>query len=251
MARTGQSFYIQSQGPQDDALIEGVRWLHQRASQSGKPGLVAVSTQQNLDNIRWSKFGTLFQGLRKSKAVTIQGVDFELMTLRTKKWSWDGPALVVYGGQKLLDAIDSLSGHIDVLYIPWTGSDGDGWIATWNATRLGEDASQEQDPGSAISPVAEVALGRLTTLVNLSTGILHPSDHRHAVRTFETLIHKGERLDAELVRQYLVKHGWEPRHANEAKDIFEKLVDGRRPRDSEGGADEHLWSLWQASLLDQ
>lgn len=245
MPRKGKSYYIASQGPDDASLVAGVKWLYQEASTTSKPALVVVSQKQNLENIQWSQFAGLFAALKKQDECTVQAVRFALMTLRSRTWSWDGPALVIYGGQKLLDAVDALAGNIDVLYIPWSGNDGDGWIATWDAQKLGAQGEGGPRNTGTLPRVAEVALGRLTSLVNLSTGILHPSDHDQAIRTLETLLHKGELADPELVRQYLVRRGWQPAHAQEVGDLAAKLLDGRRPRGSTGSADERLWALWQ------
>lgn len=245
MPRKGKSYYIGSQGPDDGAIQTGVKWLYQKAQAIGKPALIAVSTKGILENIQWATYATLFIALKRNDEAVVASVQFKLMTLRSKVWRWDGPALVIYGGQGLLDAVDALEGNIDVLYIPWTGNDGDGWIATWNAQKLGGQGEGEARNADVLPRVAEEALARLTRIVNLWTGIGHPGDYDQAVRTIETLIRKGALADAELVRQDLIRRGWQPAHAQKVSDLASKLLDGRRPRGSTGAADERLWALWQ------
>jgi len=249
MARQGQSFYIDSYGPEDNALMAGVQWLYREAKSTGKPALIAVSTKRILENTSWSKFSDLFLALKKNERVSFDGVSFSSMTLRKKKSSWDGPVLVIYGGQKLLDAVDSLYGSCDVLYVPWARVEADAWISTWGAKELGKVPDEDNAPvEESLNEIVRIALDRLTRLVNLSSGIHHPSDHDQAIRTFETLVHKEQALDAELVRQYLVRNNWQPRHAQDVKELAQKFLDGRRPRGAHGCADEWLWNFLQEEI---
>lgn len=243
MPRNGQSFYIESFGPQDDALIRGVQWLFLVAKASGKSALVVVYQKSNLENITWSQLASLFRCLHKNGRGIYEDVSFDLMTMRNKKYSWDGPALVIYGGQKLLDEVDSLTGAIDVLYIPWAKNDGDRWITTWDATELGKTNSQEISVN--LSKVFQIALDLLTQAVNLTTGISHPSDRENAIKILETLIHNGEIARAEDVRQYLIRCSWEPKDAKKVSELTQMLTDGRRPRGSTGNATPSLWDHWQ------
>lgn len=252
MPRQGRSFYIDSHGPNPDAVIRGVQWLCREAKDTGEPALIVVTAKPILASMRGPVLGPLFQQLKKEGVVSSGGVTLHLMTLRKKKWSWDGPALVIYGTQDLLDAVDSLDGACDVLLIPWRRDEASAWISTWGATELGK-ASDEGDEvvQEGLSKIIRIALVRLTSIINLSTGIMNSSDYDQAVRTFETLIRKGEAPDAELVRQYLVKNGWQPKHAKEVRELVQKLLDGRRPRGSTGRADEGLWNLLQEKLDEE
>lgn len=108
--------------------------------------------------------------------------------------------------------------------IPWTENDLETWRRAWNPIDpcTGEPIGQEALTVS--SPLVERGLESLTTAVNLSTGIHHPSDERHAKRLFKALHLCGEPLDETEIRTWAIRHNWEPRHA----DDLAELAAGRR-----------------------
>ncbi|QDU76933.1 hypothetical protein Pan97_39900 [Bremerella volcania] len=173
MTRKGNSHFISSTGPKDQAVIRGVQWLLAEAKQAGNVGIVAVSTKGNLENIaNWTEIAGLFNQLRKSGTATVQGITLQLMTLRgNKTYNFDGPILAIYGGQELLDVVDGISGNASVLYVPWSDGDCDQWVQTWHATELGQDAAPETQQSEPTTGAAFIALDSLTHGVNLNTGI--------------------------------------------------------------------------------
>jgi len=248
MNRKGKSHFVSSVGPQDEAIVRGVQWLLAEAEKSGNVGIIAVSTKGNLDNIaNWSQLADLFNQLRKHGSATVQGVTLKLMTLRDKQtYSFDGPILVVYGGQKLLDAVDGVTGHASVLYIPWSDGDCDQWGQTWHATELGQNVSPEAQQSEPTSGATFVALESLTHQVNLNTGIVHSSDRESAIRTLETLYHKQAPVTPDLIRQQLIRLGWNPKDAGDVEKLAEMIWAGRRPKKSTGKADDGLWDFWNS-----
>jgi len=247
MSRKGNSHYISSTGAQDQAVIQGVQWLLGEAKKSDNVGIVAVSTKGNLENIaNWSQLADLFNQLRRHGSATIQGVTLQLMTLRDQKYNFDGPILAIYGGHKLLDAVDGIAGQASVLYIPWAEGDGDKWVQTWHATELGQNAVPDDQQSEPTSGAAFVALESLTQRVNLNTGIVHSSDRESAIRTLETLFHKQTPVTPELIRQQLIRLGWAPKDAGDVEKLAEMIWDGRRPKTSTGTADEGLWDYWNS-----
>lgn len=247
MPRSGKSFYIENVGPHDGPLTQGLQWMIQSAQESGE-GLVAVNQPQNLGNLSWSSHASVFNALASAGKCSVGGVALSLMTLRSKDiYHWDGPILVVYGSAKIRDAVDSLDGKGDVLLVPWDREEAQSWIDTWGANELG---SAETDPpapsprNTGLPQVVTSALGRLTQIVNLSTGIVHPSDKQAAVETLETLYHKGAGVTPEQIRQQLVRSGWRPDGANDVKKLAEMIWSGRRPKTSTGHANESLWQSW-------
>ena len=246
MTRQGQSLYIESVGPMDDAIKLGFKWLIQRCRETSSCGLIAVGGKQNLSNIaNWSDLGPIFTALQKRGQYQKNGVTLLLHTLRKPASSQNGPVLAIYGGQELLDSVDSIYGEMDVLYIPWAENDQADWASTWNASILGDKKSTEKEPLSGIS---HIALQSLTNSVNLNTGIVHPCDKEAAVRTLETLFYKGADCNPELIRQQLIRMGWEPEDASSVKVLAEKIWEGRRPRSSTGKPNEDSWGYWLKKL---
>jgi len=242
MARTGASYYINASGPDDDALRLGLAWLYEESQTNSTAGLIAVSTLHTLDNLQRGTFKSLFESLRKNRVARLEDVTFHAMTLRTGEvYSWDGPILILYGSSKLYDAVDSISGSADALLLPWSREEAQTWIDAWSATELGAPTAPETLQ-SSLSEVASVALDRLTLFVNLSTGLVNPADRQEAILTFETLYYRQVVVDGETIRQALIQRDWEPRHAREAKELFDKIARGSIPKGGSGRADEDLWS---------
>lgn len=249
MSRNGASHYIASSGPDENALVAGFRWLLDRAKASGNRGFVAVPQKSNLDNIaHWSQLAPVLTQLKKQGAAKVGDVTLTLFTGRDRSvYHSDAPILAIYGGQKLLDAVDAIDGSAAVLYVPWMEDDHADWVATWNATPLGQSPTGEQD-AEPTAGVVLVALRQLTAGVNLNTGIVHPSDYESAVRTLETLFHKAAGVSPEEVRRQLVRLGWDPKDAAEVKTLADKIWEGRRPKQSTGRADDGLWDYWQTKV---
>lgn len=248
MTRRGQSYYINSTGPNDEALKRGLEWLVQTCRATGNAGIVAVTTKQILQNLQWSEMKSVFAALHKQGRCQVAGVAITLHTLqKPASYSHNGPILVIHGGQKLLDNVDAIEGTADVLYIPRCDNDQANWAATWGANVLGGPEGDDAEP---LSGVPYIALKDLTHSVNLNTGIVHPSDHDNAVRTLETLCHKEARCDPELIRRQLVRMGWEPKDAQSVKELAEKIWSGRRPKGTTGRPNEDLWNYWHKNLTD-
>jgi hypothetical protein len=248
MNRSGESRYISSTGPNDEAIVRGVQWLVAEAGNAGNIGVIAVSVKANLENIaNWSQLGSLFTQLRANGTVSVRGVTLKLVTRKDGQLHrFNGPILVIYGGQDLLDIVDGITGNASVLYIPWGDRDCDQWIQTWRATELGEPVAPDGQQSEPTSGAAFVALESLTRDVNLSSGIAHPSDRESAIRTLETLYHKHAPVAPEIICQQLIRLGWKPDDANEVKQLAEMIWAGRRPKKSTGRADDRLWDYWNS-----
>lgn len=217
----------------------------EEAKRTTGSALIVVSTMQTLKNVAgWSKLGPLFDELAKSKSATYDGVKFEVYASRQSRYSWDGPAVVLYGSQDLLDSVDALHGNIPTLSVSWIPDDHRNWVATWGAADL-------DNPAGAAKPtkpthIADVALNALHGTVNVSTGISHPSDYKLAVRVLETLYHKNVAITHEEIRQRLIQLGWHPKSASKVSELAEKIFAGRRVKESKNVADERLWTYWNS-----
>ena len=169
--------------------------------------------------------------------------ELSLLTERQNIYSWNGPVLAIYPDKKLLDKIDGLVGVTHVLVIPWISQDVNVWINTWSAYELG--STVPKSPKKLISnPVVIQALKTLTSTVNLSTGIGHPSDKAATIDLFQHLSAAGESFDPKEVRAWLVSEGhWRPEDADKVKGIAEAVLSGRKLR---GGT-----PFWRADIVAQ
>lgn len=65
-------------------------------------------------------------------------------------------------------------------------------------------------------------------MVNLSTGVLHPSDESAAKEYFEALHKEGESLIGSEITQWATANGWQPKHAKELGELAHKIGSGGR-----------------------
>ena len=156
-------------------------------------------------------------------------MELHLLTQKDRTYEWNGPILALWPTKSLMDTIDSLKGENDVLMVPWTLEEVQFWIDTWNARELGTDDSATAP--RRINTAVEIALERLDSIVNKSTGILHPSDRKTAIETFTKLRNNGTPFNPEEVRAWLIREsGWEPRHADDVSRVAKAVLEGRRLR---------------------
>lgn len=245
MPRKGRSFIIGGTvGPQDDALCEGIDWLLAAAKNgNAKQALVVVATLGILDNIGWSSHKSLFAMLKSNRQVTKEGVTIFLAGKKKDiPITWNDPILVIYGGQKLLDDVDAIEGTAHVLYVPWSEGDADDWVKTWSAHDL-RGIEKPASESLALPKVALKALARLTNSVNFNNGLASSFERERTIETLETLHHKNVRASPAMMRQEIVRLGWDPKVADDFRDLAKKIEEGRRPKGSTGRADEHLWSM--------
>jgi hypothetical protein len=96
------------------------------------------------------------------------------------------------------------------------------------------------------NPVVERALDSLTRLVNLSTGLGHPSDKAAAVGLFRILNGGGERYDPAEVAAWAANNGWGLAGARELGEVAAGVIAGRRYQVDRSVWREDILKLWQA-----
>ena len=79
-----------------------------------------------------------------------------------------------------------------------------------------------------MTPLVKEALKSLTSMVNLSTGILHPSDESAAKLYFKALHKEGVMLNESEVTRWAVSNGWQTKHASELGKLAQKISNGGR-----------------------
>jgi hypothetical protein len=93
--------------------------------------------------------------------------------------------------------------------------------------------------------VLQAALVDLTAIVNVTTGITHPSDKAAAVQLFEVLRAGGVPFDPAEVKAFAVRHGWEPRHARDLASVAQRISEGKRVQTGRAG------KMWSESILEK
>lgn len=231
-------WFVDSEGPDTPAFRTAFSWFLDRiaASPGGQQGLLVVHGKGNLDGgaIEAVLGPAAVRALKKDNGVRLRRSAIRLMTEKIMVYAWSGPMLVVYPSPKLLDVVDGLQAPSDVLVVPWVREEVEPWIRMWGARELGSSAKPE--PKRFSNPTVRAALESLTSHVNLSTGLAHPSDRAAAITMFRLLQDAGEPFDPDEARDWLISElGWQPQHANKVSDVAEGVLEGRRFRTSGSG----------------
>ena len=131
----------------------------------------------------------------------------------TKRPFLTRPSVIIayYANAKLLEAADALRNVNGVVAVPWVPGEADSWVERWGATIHGEDARAAAP--LIDDPVIVRALENLTHVINLSTGLIHPSDKARADETLRVLRAKGHLDPTTEIRSWAIRNGWKPNHA--------------------------------------
>jgi hypothetical protein len=148
------------------------------------------------------------KALVKGQAVLIdQGVQMKLESAQTFRGSSsEGLLIGAHISDKDMNKLDDSIGAQAIVYLPWNDMEEKEWQATWGAQIIGTTAGAA--PVSSLSSPVEEALQRLTQAINLSTGLNHPSDKKHAERTIARLRQEGHSFDPGEIRRWAQRNGW-------------------------------------------
>ena len=123
-----------------------------------------------------------------------------------------------------MNKIDSNSSANSIIFVSYLLEEADIWEGTWHNNELnivyGEPSQQIEILPEEITP----ALKRLTSIVNLSTGLAHPSDQKHAQRIFKELQEKGFKADEQAVANWAIANGWNARHLDDFKKLTKRYL---------------------------
>lgn len=225
--KSRMSFYINSDGPDVDAVNNGFKWLvHQSMISNG--GFIAVPGIRNLDGLISNVLNhNIIKNLKKYGQTTINGITISLITERRMvRRVQHKPTFVLYADEQMLDKIDSIEDIKYILVLPWIRAEIENWIVTWNATELGRPSSQEIE--IIEDPIVVQALKNLTEYVNLSTRIAHPKDRSATIWTFKILKQNHVRFSPSTIKSWLISEGnWRATAAEEAAELARGVLDGR------------------------
>ncbi|MEK9285304.1 hypothetical protein MTR72_37820 [Bradyrhizobium sp. ISRA442] len=151
-----------------------------------------------------------------------QGVQMKLESAQTFRGSSSGGLLIgAHISNKDMNKLDDSLGVQAIVYLPWNDTEGKEWQATWGAQTLG--ATTTPLPVSSLPGPAEEALRRLTQAINLSTGLNHPLDKKHAERAIAQLRQEGHSIDPVEIRRWAQRNGWSSSAAADLEAIARKL----------------------------
>lgn len=257
MGKDGRkSLYIDSEGPNEDAVELAFAWLQHLGenNEEKQDALLAVNTKKQLDGVISSVIGDqAAKALEKKNPLKVGPVQVHLMTKRIDATGGgSGPILAIYPDKKLLDKIDSMHNVTDVLTVPWSRSEVDFWIDTWGATELGASSDNDSRSATISNAVVKEAVKTLDLLVNSSTGITHPSDRSKAIEVFKTLYEDGITFDSDEIRAYLVSEkGWNPADADDVKEVAEGVRSEKQFQYERGKLKSDILDQWKDKVNER
>jgi len=219
-------FFIDAHGPDHEAERRGVAWLAEEVVKRGIPGAIVVPVVDSISNLARAIGADAADFAKTNRYFTAGAARIEVFTDRRKPGHFDGPLLVPWSNDAMVNAAEELSPPA-ICAIPWAEDDLAEWKRAWNPIDL-ETGEPVGAAPIALSPLLERALVSLTATVNLSTGIHHPSDQRTVKRLFKALYITGEELDETEVRTWAIAHGWPPRQAEDLAQLVGKIAAGKR-----------------------
>lgn len=166
----------------------------------------------------------IVKALVKGQPVLVaQGVQMKLESAQTFRESMsDGLLIGAHISDKDMKKLDDAIGAQAIVYLPWNDTEGKDWQATWGAQIVG--ATTAPTPAGNLPAPVEQALQRLTQVINLGTGLGHPSDKKHAERTFARLRQKGHSFDPVEICRWAQRNGWSSSAATDLEAVARKSI---------------------------
>ncbi len=221
-------FFIDAYGPDPVAERLGIEWLEREAHKQDLPCAVVVPSVDSISNLERAIGRDAAEFAKRDRYFTLEGVQVQVFTGRTRPGVFAGPLLVPWANGAMVGSAEECR-PAAICAIPWAEADLDDWKRAYDPVdvRTGEPLGEDQ---IELSPLVTQALISLTSTVNPSTGIHHPSDAQHARRLLKALYIAGEPLDPAEIRTWALAHGWEARHAEDLADLAGKIAAGKRVR---------------------
>lgn len=157
----------------------------------------------------------------------------------------DEDVVVAFGMDlKDLEVIDDYYCVKYIIAVPWLKDKTMPWIERWNAEEI---TGAKRDSGkTGVSEIVKVAMKELSSIINMSTGISHPSDNDRAKTYIRALYKYESELNAHSVVSYLVAElGWTSSHANDVGKLITTLNEGRYYKGGEKTGLQVYYKRWK------
>lgn len=244
-----QRFYIDTKGNDDEAYREAMQFAckHADTDPEIKKVILLAASKKNtgwLDRLYGDKVvKQLFAGSTFKDCRPV----FKIETTQTYRDSHTPSEILISLGLDADDLfkIDDYYSVKAIIAIPWLKEHTETWVQTWSPKELrGNQSAVKGFPNP--SCIVIKAMEELTESINMSTGITHPSDERHAKTTILAL-HKYEpELNGDVVASYLVRVlGWDSEYANEMRELINTLNAGRFFKGGDRTGLQHSYKRWK------
>lgn len=198
--------------PVDRALIEEALKDALRTCRNADPPTIVIVVLQkgNIPDVLSDVLGAdVINIIKKSGSLTQSGLTIRIEGQKT--FVPNGCYGVIFGlflGRTGIDAIDSAVDASAIYLVPWDIKEGKEWAETWSATPVGP-ATWTVAPGILPTEVED-------ELKKLPAGnLIHPNDLKQARVSFKKLKDDGLQFEPRHVRDWALRNGWPPKHADQ------------------------------------
>jgi len=224
-----ERYITYSEGPDEDALRDALTKVSELC-QSLSHNKIILHTPgiDSLEGVIEDVFGKNFsERLQKEKYATINEIEIVLHTERLKinEWTQD-IVLSVHPTSKMFANLNNLNRAKAIVVVPWTEEERDEWIKTWNPEIIGEVEIEIETV--LIDSRLEKLLLYLTKMINLSSGLTHPSDKENTIQLLRLLHKKGFELNPDNIKIWALRNGWNSNAASKLYEIAEGVLKGKK-----------------------
>lgn len=240
-----ERYIIYSEGPDENTLKEALSKVFELcASLAHNAVILHVPGIKSLGGIIEEVFGkVLLKKLSKEKSITINNIKLTLNTESIKiNNQTEDIVLSIYPTSKMFDNINDLKKVRAIVVVPYTEEERNEFIKTWNPVIIGKDDVEFQSLD--IDPRLENALSLLTSMINLSTDLTHPSDREKTIQLLQLLYKRGINLNPNDMRIWALQNGWNSDGADKLHDIAKGVLEGKRFRTTGQ-------SIWNDKIIDK
>ena len=213
--------HIPNMGPDTSTIPTAIALGVRECKQAGAAELTLITpVKNNLDSIGIGKFlgRDVAKRLMKGDRIPIgdQGASLTHHSVSTvQKARTPSVGLAFYVSKDDIKKLDDL--RFDTLiFVPWLDNDGVEWAQKWDAETHGGSTT---DSAVSLPTEVEESMKSLTTCVNLSSGLGHPSDKVHAKRRFSELRSEGITWSPSELEKWAVRNGWMAADAEELSKL--------------------------------
>lgn len=221
-------FLFKNEGPNDQVIVNALRHASEISTQSNNKSIhIIFPHKANFESTNLGKIINQIFGAGSAKKLckgeTIGNLDFILPSKISFNNS-SGTILAIYCTPDDMNKIDSNSSANSIIFVSYLLEEADIWENTWYNNGLDIIHGESSQQIEILSEEITSALKRLTSIVNLSTGLTHPSDQKHAQRIFKELQEKGYKADEQAVANWAIANGWNARHLDDLKKLTKRYL---------------------------
>jgi len=224
-----ERYHINTQGNDDDAYSEAIKFAC-KLVENGMDADTIILLARTKRNIGWLEriFDTqtvkqLFNGMKFKNC----DAKFLIQTAKTyTRYSANKDIVISMAlGYDELMKIDDYNGIKAIVSIPWLKDDIERWIKTWKSKEI--RTNEYSEIYELPEPIVQTAMKELTSVINTSTGITHPSDNNRA-KTFVRALYKYSTIEGNKTMAYLIRElDWKSDDASDMKKLIDTLNNGK------------------------